>query len=43
MQIRGVAGRKTMCNQRTSARGMGAAEGPYRVQGGQSPPEGQRF
>ena len=24
-----VAGSKTMCNQRTSARGLGAAEGPY--------------
>jgi hypothetical protein len=30
---RGVAGSKTMCNQRTSARGLGDASGPHRVQG----------
>jgi hypothetical protein len=36
MVDRGVAGSKTMCNQRTSARGLGAAEGPYRVQEGKA-------
>jgi hypothetical protein len=31
--IRGVAGSKTMCNQRASVRGMGGASGPKRVRG----------
>ena len=47
VEVRGVAGSKTMCNQRTSARGLGDAEDHHRVKvggpGGRSPPEGQRF
>jgi hypothetical protein len=38
---RGVAGSKTMCNQRTSARGLGDAEDRHRVKvggpGGEAP------